>query len=169
VDYLLKPIKISDLKETEERLVKIYESQKANREEKETYRSSLDTLMKNIASGSKVQKLTLYHSKGFNIVDVEKIVRLESDGNYTLIYLSNKTKLVVTRLLKDFEEVLDCDLFVRIHKSHIINLSYLQQYVFDDVGYAILENGEKVEISRRKASLLFEKITRLSLDMRKDK
>jgi two-component system LytT family response regulator len=84
--------------------------------------------------------------EGFEVVKMENIVRLQGNGNFTDIYLKDKTKKMVCRFLKHFEEILPPP-FIRIHKSHIINVDYVKSYHKNSGGYVLLEDGNEIEIS----------------------
>lgn len=84
--------------------------------------------------------------EGFEVVRMENIIRLQGNGNFTDIYLNDKTKKMVCRFLKYFNEILPHP-FVRIHKSHIINTNYVKSYHKSSGGYVVLEDGVEVEIS----------------------
>lgn len=83
-------------------------------------------------------------------VPIEEIVLLEGDGNYTLLHLSNGRKVMVSKTLKQFENVLCEGHFARIHKSYLINLKYLIRYDLKTEAHVQLRNGSKIEVSRRR-------------------
>lgn len=149
-DYLLKPVKISDLLETEQRLIERIEQNTTTHQQE-----SLKVFIENLDKSPALKKMIIHHRKGFNVIDLSKVVRLEADGNYTTIFTACPDKIITTKSIKDFEELLDPNQFVRVHKSHIINLQYMEQYIQDDTGYALLTGGHKVEVSRRRNSVLF--------------
>jgi two-component system LytT family response regulator len=80
------------------------------------------------------------------VVKMENIVRLQGNGNFTDIYLKDKTKKMVCRFLKYFEEILPPP-FIRIHKSHIINIDFVKSYHKNSGGYVVLEDENEIEIS----------------------
>ncbi|MDR1937941.1 MAG: LytTR family DNA-binding domain-containing protein [Tannerellaceae bacterium] len=84
--------------------------------------------------------------EGFEVVKMEHIIRLQGNGNFTDIYLKDKTKKMVCRFLKHFEEILPPP-FLRVHKSHIINVEYVKSYHKNSGGYVTLEDGNEIEIS----------------------
>ncbi len=98
--------------------------------------------------GLKNNGIKLHHSNRLVTIPIEKIVRLEGDCNYTVVYTQTK-KYVSARTLKRFEEVLDKNLFVRVHKSHIINMSYMNEVKLNN-GEIRFNEGKSIEISRRK-------------------
>jgi two-component system LytT family response regulator len=77
-------------------------------------------------------------------------MRIDSDSNYSKLFLSDGTTLLVTRLLKDFEDMLTPYRFYRIHNSHLINLTYIKKYIRGEGGQVMMQNGDVIDVSRRK-------------------
>jgi two-component system, LytTR family, response regulator len=98
------------------------------------------------------------HDRHIRSVAINDIVMLEGDGNYTLLYLRNGKKVLVSKTLKQFEDLLKDDCFVRVHKSYLINLCYLTTYNLKTDMNLWLENGWKVEVSRRRRKDFEEKM-----------
>jgi two-component system LytT family response regulator len=96
----------------------------------------------------KREKIALPTSDGLIFVKVKEIVRLEADGCYTHFHTRDKQSIMVSRTMKEYVEMLPAETFFRVHKSHYINLEYLQKYSNRDGGTAILETGDHVPISR---------------------
>jgi two-component system LytT family response regulator len=137
--YLLKPVSIEDLiiavRKVQEQL---FNKEMINRNQ---------ILVENFReSRPEKQQLILPTLEGFEVVRLENIVRLQGNGNFTNIYLKDKTKKMVCRFLKHFEEMLPFP-FVRVHKSHIINIQYVKSYHKNSGGYVVLEDGNEIEIS----------------------
>ena len=160
VDYLLKPVKIKELRETEQKLLRHSMLHRADRTSRDTYRQLVQTLLDGIHSNGMGRKISLRHAKGFDFVAMKDIVRLEADRNYTVVYLSSRRKIVVSRPLSDFESILNMDVFVRVHKSHLINLAYMSGYICEDAGYALMQDDVRIEISRRRLHAFFEKVNK---------
>jgi two-component system LytT family response regulator len=89
-------------------------------------------------------------------------VSLQADSNYTIIHKKDMHKLVVTRTLKDFEDILDNSLFLRVHKSYIINLSCVKEYSTADGGMVKMEDGNVWSVSRRQLDLFLQKMKNFS-------
>lgn len=83
---------------------------------------------------------------GFELVKMEEIVRLQGNGNFTDIYLADKSKKMVCRFLKYFEDILPFP-FIRVHKSHIINVNFVKSYHKAEGGYVVLNDRTEIEIS----------------------
>lgn len=147
VHYLLKPIDVDELidagKKIEERLGVINSSI----ENKEAYQESVKNVSASIQN-KEGSKITISHMRGVKIIDQKDIVYLQADGNCTVLYFNNGTKYTDTRTLKSYNELLNSELFFRSHKSYLINLSYLKEYVTSDGTYAVLENKVEVPVSR---------------------
>ena len=92
------------------------------------------------------QQVILPTLEGFEVVKMEQIVRLQGNGNFTDIYLTDKSKKMVCRFLKHFSEILPFP-FVRIHKSHIINFNCIKSYHKGSGGYVVLEDETEIEVS----------------------
>lgn len=150
IDYLLKPIGQADLQRAVERLVSLHRSLRLSTAESTGYWQGLEVLSHNMRSASSITRLNLPHSRGFKVVDTADITHLTADSNYTTVHLAGNRKIVVSIPLKEFEEILAGQKFFRTHKSHLINLEYLDEYTTDDGGYIILKGGARVEISKRR-------------------
>lgn len=154
LDYLLKPIDIDELKVAVEKVSLYIKLHKANENKDER----ITNLASSLSSRSEIRKLTLPYGQGFKMIDIDDIIYIEADSNYSVFHLSNHDKITVSKVLREFEELLPSDQFVRIHKSSIINLNYLKEYNSKNGLQVHLKNGESINVSRRRASEFFEKI-----------
>lgn len=141
-DYLVKPVAIKELQMAVERLFNI--TQKKSNER-------LDILRKSM-SDTKTQehKIAIPTSEGIEFIQIKNIIRIESSSNYSKIILNNKQTILVTKLLKDFEEMLLSYRFYRVHNSHLINLSCISKYIRGDGGQVVMQNNDVIDVSRRK-------------------
>lgn len=105
-----------------------------------------------------VQKITLKTSQEMLLVNVEDIIRIEANNNYSHFYFINRPKIIVSKTLKDFEEQLSMHNFFRVHQSHLINLNYVEAVKSNDGDYVLLQQGHRVEISRRKKAEFLQKL-----------
>ena len=150
IDYILKPY--SD----EELATAINKAKNQLHPEKE----QLEILKNAISEPSKKpQKISLHTLEKISVVDLEEIVRCESDSNNTLFYLADGRKIFVTKTLKYFADILKEYQFVRVHQSHLINLQYVKEFIKSDGGYIILKNGSNVPVSVRKRAEVIEIIS----------
>lgn len=139
VDYLLKPVKPQQLIRAAGKLKKGDTIESLNRK--------LEVLLGNM---NQLEKLALPSLEGLCFVNIDEIVRCESDGNYTTFFMVNGEKIIVTRLIREYEEMLSPLTFFRIHKSHIINFRFIKKYTRGDGGTVFMTDGTKIEVSRRR-------------------
>lgn len=154
LDYLLKPIFPDDLIKA----VKKAEDKKEGQNQK----VNVDVLLENINKPAKdAPKIVLSTSDEINVVKVDDIVRCESDNYYTFFYFKGGDRLLVSKTLKEHEELLKEHNFIRPHKSHLINVMFIKSYLKQDGGYILLSDGSKVPVSRRKKEMIIEIISNL--------
>jgi two-component system LytT family response regulator len=142
IDYLLKPISISELKEA---TAKVAEKIKGS-ENNNTLFEVLKELRHNMGS----QKIGLPVTDGVVFVNAEDIIRCEAKGGYSIVYLSNKKNITAAKTLKELEDILTGQNFVRVHNSWVINTKYLKKYYRGKNSYIEMEDGSSVSISLRK-------------------
>ena len=148
IDYLLKPIDPDDL---------IFAVGKLNLVEKSDINENLQILLESMKGMQNVNKrIALNSIDKVQIVNIYDIIQCESQKNYTLFYLTEKKQVLVTKTLKDFEDMLLNDGFLRVHHSHLINLKHFKEFVKSDGGYAIMSDGSVVPVSVRKKDALFK-------------
>jgi len=152
LDYLLKPI------DTEELILAV---EKAKQNSIESTQEQIKSFIQNQSLNPLKRKIAIPTSKGIYMHELETIVRLQSDGNYTAIYLKDGKKLMVAKILKDFESLLVNLGFSRIHHSHIINLNHLESYMNKDGGYVILNDKTTLPVSKRKKTDLLSLLNNL--------
>jgi two-component system LytT family response regulator len=137
--YLLKPINIEEL------IIAVNKIQTHILNQEIINRNQI--LLENFReSRPEKRQVILPTLEGFEVVKMENIIRLQGNGNFTDIYLRDKTKKMVCRFLKHFEEILPPP-FIRVHKSHIINVDYVKSYHKNSGGYVLLEDGNEIEVS----------------------
>lgn len=163
VDYLLKPIDPKELVDAVTKATAYHELRRRNTKEQKTYKDSLNNLEEQASGGFEyASKITVSEKFGFQIVETEKIRYLEADGSYCVIHLSGLEKIISSKTLGEVEKVLNPAIFVRIHKSTIINLNYLRGFSSFQGSFAILDDNTSLTISRRKINEFKEKISKLS-------
>ncbi|MEM9076371.1 MAG: LytTR family DNA-binding domain-containing protein [Bacteroidota bacterium] len=151
LDYLLKPLDPKDLKASIERTI-AHNKLKTTSQRVETL---LYNLCKNIHQDKRLAVPTL---EGLIMIDIKNIVYLQSDANYTHIHILPSKKITAPKTLKYFEDVLDEHLFFRIHKSHLVNLSFINSYLKGKGGYVVLSDGTKLEVAVRRKEELLKKL-----------
>lgn len=141
-DYLTKPIAIKDLQNAIERLVK---------EKRIVTRERIDVLKQSLSeSKSQDDKIAVPTAEGLEFIIIKNIIHIESSSNYSKLFLSDGKTMLVTKLLKDFEDMLLPYRFYRVHNSHLINLSYIKKYIRGEGGQVVLQTGETIDVARRK-------------------
>lgn len=152
-DYLLKPIDVDELKAAVDKVV-----QKKNAVPS---MENLQFLIQHLRKADdNFQKITLPTGNAYEIVNVKDIVRCEADGSYTNFYLTDKRKLMISAGLKHYEELLPESEFIRVHHHHLINMNHVIRFLKEDGGYAVMSDGSRIEISRRKKEAFMEKLNK---------
>lgn len=145
IDYILKPITAAELLKAIE---------KANDSlSKEETAFKLSTLLSNL---DKLKKIVLKTSESIHIVNVQHIVHCEADVNYTTFYLTGGEKLIVSKPLKEYDDLLCQTGFFRTHQSHLVNLEHILRYDKTDGGYLVMDNNSTIPVSTRKKEALFQ-------------
>ena len=152
LDYLLKPIDIDELKLAVERLAETSQTYKQEPENFSTYFDSLKELSQNVQNKKPSSRIAISHTKGLKIVEDHTITHLEASGNCTTIYFEDGSRYLDTRTLKVYENLLDPARFARVHKSHIINLDILQEYLNEDGHFAVLKGNIRVPVARNRVT-----------------
>lgn len=135
IDYLLKPLLLSELQGAVKKVVKHYE-QKGNTG----------------ATANNDKNLVLInHSKGFTLIDYKDIIWLEASDNYTNIYMKNSKKIIASKTLKEFEAILPANVFFRIHRSSLINIDYIKEYSNAEGGTIIMADGTSIQVSKARS------------------
>ena len=143
LDYLVKPVEVEELKAAV--------AKAADLRNKTASSSQLDLLLDHLQK-KQPKLLTIPTSDGLQFINIEDIIYLEANDNYSNIYLSTNQKFLVSRTLKDFEELLPADVFIRIHHSSIVNKFYVDKYIRGDGGQVVMRNGNVLDVSKRKKS-----------------
>jgi len=147
LDYLLKPIDAEELV-------------KAVRKAGEKVGLDRQSVVKEASKGAP-KKLVIPTTEGMHILNVEDIVRCESSSNYTQFFLKNKSSVLASKTMKEYETLLRPAGFERVHKSHLVNLEMISKYVSADGGYLLLVEGSTVPVSNRKKEVLVQHLKRL--------
>jgi len=114
-------------------------------------------------SGEIPQKIILPSNDGFTILDLEEIIRCEGAINYSKFYLTNGEEIRVSKSLGQYEKLLKNANFVRVHKSHLINLNHVRKFTRGNTRSVIMSDSSKVEISRRKKDDFINSISQLPM------
>ena len=148
IHYLMKPVDVDDLKNAVKKLISTNQLFTENKEQLSTYIKSLENLSRALLPSVGVPRITINHSRGFKIVDPNDFMYLEGEGNYTSIVFVDGTRYVDTKSIGVYEDILDQKNFFRIHKSHIVNVLYVKEFLNDDGHFAVMKNNDRLAISR---------------------
>lgn len=139
VDYLLKPVDSVLLKQAIEKVEKLKDNLTDSKGEKLS------------------DRLTLNTQEEIRVVLKKDIIRLESMGNYTTFFISDDSKVLVTKTLKEFDKKLPS--FIRVHQSHLVNVQHIKSYIKTEGGYLELKNGSRVPVSFRKKAFVIDALS----------
>lgn len=151
VGYILKPVRVEALQKA---LHKVME----NNNDLEKLKA-LQTNMENPLD----KKVALNTGDGITFLELNDILYLKADGSYTHFYTTNRHRITVAKKISDFERLEAMGNFIRIHRSHMVNLCRIQKILKQDGGTVIMENGELLSISADRKNGLFEKFQNLKL------
>ncbi len=141
IDYLLKPIDLNEL------LMAVAKAEK--RLNHQYLNQNLGVLLNNLKTGSQNNhRIALPTLEGLLFVRVSDIIYCESDGPYTRFFLKQPEKIITSKHLKEYENLLDGYNFFRIHKSYLVNLQEIQKYVRGEGGHLIMSNGAALSVSK---------------------
>lgn len=150
--YLLKPIDIDELKKANDKLIEFKAQFSENPENYKVYQSSLKNLSDALLRNKPNNRIAISHTKGLKIVEDDNLTHLEASGNCTMLYFKDGSRYLDTRTLKVYESILNPNKFCRVHKSHIINLDTLTDYVNEDGHFALLKGGLRIPIARNRVT-----------------
>lgn len=150
LDYLLKPVDPEELVLAVRKL----EEQKGLVPEATRY----EALKQNIHGGREEKRVVIPTSEGMNVFKLDDMIRLESNSNYTKFILASGRSILSSRTLKEYDQMLTDHGFLRVHKSHLVNINYIARYVQSDGGYLELRNKDCVPISNRKRDYLIKQL-----------
>lgn len=152
-DYLLKPIDETELIETVGRI-----KSTAN---ENVQKSQLDHLLEIIKEKPGTPKRIAFPTlEGLEFVDVDQILRCESSSNYTSIYLLDRSLMVVCRTLKEIEELLPTNSFLRVHNSHVVNMKHIRKYIKGSGGTIMMSDNFEVPVSRLRRDQVLKELTK---------
>ncbi len=152
IHYVLKPVDIDDLVRSVDKIKEAKTTFADNPESFDTYFESIKNLSNSMESQGYGNKVAISHTKGIKLIDIDDIMYLEASGNCTVLYFNDGTRYLDTRTLKIYEGILNPSIFYRIHKSHIVNMNYLKEYLNEDGHFAILKNGKLLSVARNRVS-----------------
>ena len=146
VDYLLKPIDPDELMQAVAKIEQVQPQGAAQ----------YDLLLDSMKNTHSPKRIALHTQEKIRIVSVDEIIRCEASGNYTQFFFNGKEKLLVTRTLKEFDQLLQSDGFLRVHQSHLINLQKVKEYAKQEGGYIVMQDQSHVPVSTRKKAAVIK-------------
>jgi len=149
IDYLLKPIDSDDLQETIEKIKK-YNYRALNV-------SKIEEVLTNFNGKLDKKRITINTDGKLVFLNIDEILYVESDGNYSTIIQEDGQKLVVTKKLKEVVAILPEHCFFRIHNSYIINLNKIKEFIKSE-GYVVMQSNHKIPVARQRKSDFLEKL-----------
>ena len=140
IDYILKPIDANELNLaiSKARDLKIIEEQQLK----------VKALMENVNEDKTLKKIVLRTSESLHLVKVEDIIRCEADSNYTFFYLIDGRKILISKTIKEYTELLKNSGFVRVHQSHLINTSYIDRYDKTSGRGLVMKDDSNIPVSK---------------------
>lgn len=153
LDYLLKPVDPEELKSA---------VLKAKNKKSRVSTEQLSMLLSYVKPEKpKSKRIALTTTDHLIFIDTDKIIYCESDSNYTIVFLSSGEKIIVSKTLKDVEEILDGSDFFRIHASYLINMKHVTKFTRGDGGYVVMSNNQHITVSRKKKDEFFEMFSKI--------
>ncbi len=149
IDYLLKPIDSDDLKETIVKIKKFYTNNISI--------AKVEEVLLNFNANLKHQKVILNTDGKLVFLNIDDILYIESDGNYSTFFMTKNQKMVVTKKIKEIDAILPENYFFRIHNSYIINLNKIKEFVKNEA-YVVMESNEKIPVARQRKSDFLNKL-----------
>lgn len=154
IDYLLKPYSASDLKDAFGRAKERSIQSGSFYQLKTILLNSIDIKEK----PGTLKKIAIPTSEGVEFVKLDQIIRCEASQNYCKVIISHQRAILVSKNIGEIEDSLPEDLFLRVHKSHIVNVNYVLKYIKSEGGSLLMEDGEEVTISRLKKDEILKKL-----------
>ncbi|TDX84849.1 LytR/AlgR family response regulator transcription factor [Epilithonimonas xixisoli] len=154
LDFLLKPVNPEELQSVLKKIKNVIHQNRDSR--------NIGLLLENIQKKSEgFKKIALSTSEGIHLFEIKDIIRCESEDNYTKFFIKNHKPVMISKTLKEYEEMLKDQGFERIHQSHLINLNELKSYIRKEGGFVIMSDDSQLPVSQRKKERLQELISKL--------
>jgi two-component system LytT family response regulator len=153
VDYILKPININEFIEAVNKVMQKRSSSMFRGNE------NIKALLENLKTGVP-SRLAIPTSDGMEYLNPKDIIRIEADRSYSWFYITGNRKILVSRNLKEFQDLLSDRHFFRPHNSYLINLRYVKKYVRKEGGYIEMQDGSDIPISRNRKDLFLVHMAR---------
>ena len=142
IDYLLKPVDADELQAAVNKAKEKIEQKSVS--------NNISILFENLKQQGRSQKIVLPSGDSILVYKIENIIRCESQRNYTQFHFVNDKSLLVSKTMKEYEDLLSSHGFERVHNSHLINLSFVKKYVKSDGGYIEMLDGTNIPVAQTK-------------------
>lgn len=152
LDYLLKPVDLSELKSSLEKAI--------NTVDDKSEHEQFEVLQNNMNPNEK-KRLVLKTQESVHVIELDQIIRCESDRNYTSFFLLDNKRILVSKTLKEYEMLLSGHNFLRVQQSHLVNLNYIDRYDKKDGGAVVMKDGSEVPLSPAKREVFFQRLENL--------
>ena len=150
IDYLLKPVDSEELSKAIQKVIQRTEKPIAQQ---------LEILMQKIHQPSTpIGKIAMPTMEGLQMIHVDSIISCESDSNYTILKLKNSKRIIVSRTLKEIEELLEEHSFIRVHRCYLANLNEVEKYIKGEGGYLTMSDGSSIDVARNRKEVLLKKL-----------
>ena len=152
VDYLLKPVDddllIGAVKRAGLRITK------------KVQKPGIETLLHNLqpSLAKEKMKLCIPSMKGFQVVEIANIIYCEASSNYTYFHFTDRADICASKPIHEYESLLEDSDFIRVHKTFLVNIAHIQEYLKGEGGSVLVTGGKTVEVSRRRKELLLKRI-----------
>lgn len=153
LDYLMKPVDFSELKEAVLKVTKIIDDRKQN--------ERLKTFVQNLKNTDTPPKIALTTTEALNFVCIDEIIRCKGENNYTCFYLTDGSSILVSKTLKEWDDLLSEYSFIRTHQSHLINSLHVKSFIKKDGGYILMNDGSIVSVARQRKEYTLNKLISL--------
>ena len=140
LDFVLKPFNPDDICNAVDKAMHLI-----NTEEEQL---KLKTLRANLENRKVLRRIVLPTAESLHIVEIKDIIRAEADSNYTRFLLSDGNRIMVSRTIKEFDSLLSSSGMVRVHQSHLVNITWVDRFVKRDGGYLLLKDKSKIPVSQ---------------------
>lgn len=153
IDYLLKPIDSAELIQAVQKAVAFNN----NRTPEVVHHEANNDIQQR-----QLKKIILHTSDGLHVIQIADIIRCNSYGNYSFVFLKDGSKILLAKILKEIEENLSGSGFERVHHSHLVNLNHVRSYRNKEGGVVVMSDGSEVPVSMRKKTGFLEQLSKLN-------
>lgn len=152
IDYLTKPINPDELRQAVQKVI--------SSPNIDTSGEAIKLMLESMSKPALPKKIILKTLNTIHVIEVDDIIRCESDRNYTIFHMKDGDNVLISRSMKEYHEMLAEYGFLRIHNSHLINLKYVKRFLRDEL-ICVLKDNSNIPVSYRKRDELYSRINNL--------